>query len=150
MGPFVQQLLNRKLQGNVATNWGTFREEDSNKEYLRKKREQSPNISTSKSGLIVSLRDPWLGASPDRLVYDLASDPPDRLAEFKNPYSARNVTIDEAVKKVKTFVFVTAVTRNSSFKKTMTIITKSSVPCIARIISGMTLLSRQKTFISKG
>ena len=103
VGPSVKQLLNRKFQGNVATNWGTFREEDSNKEYLRKKREQSPNISTSKSGLVVSLRDPWLGASPQRLVYDPALDSPDGLVEYKNPYSARNVTIDEAVKKVKNF-----------------------------------------------
>ena len=75
VGPSVQQLLNRKFQGNVATNWGTFQEEDNNKEYLRKKRDQSPNISTGKCGLIISVSDPWLGASPDRLVHDPASNP---------------------------------------------------------------------------
>ena len=103
VGPSVQQLLNRKFQGNAATNWGTFREEDSNKEYLKMKREHSPNLSTSKSGLVVSVNNPWLGASPDRLVHDPASDPPDGLVEFKNPYSARDMTIDEAVRKVKNF-----------------------------------------------
>ena len=103
VGPSVQQLLNRKFQGNAATNWGTFREEDSNKEYTKTKREHSPNLSTSKSGLVVSVNNPWLGASPDRLVHNPASDPPDGLVEFKNPYSARDMTIDEAVRKVENF-----------------------------------------------
>ena len=103
VGPSVQQLLNRKFQGNAATNWGTFREEDSNKECIKTRREHSPNISTSKSGLVVSVSNPWLGASPDRLVHDPALNPLDGLIEFKNTYSARDMTIDEAVRKVKNF-----------------------------------------------
>ena len=65
VGPTVQQLLNSKFQGNLATNCGNFCEEDSNKEYLKIKREMSPNISTSKCGLVVSVANPWLGANPD-------------------------------------------------------------------------------------
>ena len=103
VGSSVQQLLNTKFQGNSATNWGIFREEDSNKEHLRIRRESSPNISISKCGLVVSVTNPWLGASPDGLVHDPTSDPPDGLVEFKNPYTARNMTLDEAVSTVKSF-----------------------------------------------
>ena len=103
VGPSVQQLLNTKFQGNSATNWGIFREEDSNKGYLRIRRESSPNISISKCGLVVSVTNPWLGASPDGLVHDPTSDPPGGLVEFKNPYTARNMTLDEAVSTVKSF-----------------------------------------------
>ena len=95
--------MNAKFQGNSATNWGTFREEDSNREYLKRKRELSPNISTSKCGLVVPVANPWLGASPDGLVHDPTSDPLDGLVEFKNPYTARNMTLDEAVTNQKSF-----------------------------------------------
>ena len=52
-------------------------------------RESSPNISTSKCGLVVSVANqwlgasPWLGVSPNGLVNDPTSDPPDGLVEFK-------------------------------------------------------------------
>ena len=101
MGSTVQQLLTSKVHGNVATAWGNFQEEDSNREYLRIK---SPNISTSRCGLVVSVTNPWLGVSPDRMVHDPTSNPPDGLVEFKNPYSARNMTLDEAVCKLKKFL----------------------------------------------
>ena len=58
VSPTVQLLLNAKFQGNSATKWGNFREEDSNREYLKLKRELSPNISTSKCGLVVSVANP--------------------------------------------------------------------------------------------
>jgi len=38
VGPIVQQLLLTKFHGNVATSWGNFQEEDSNREYLRVKK----------------------------------------------------------------------------------------------------------------
>ena len=38
------------------------------------------------SGLVVSVTNPWLAASPDGLVYDTQADPPHSLVEFKNPY----------------------------------------------------------------
>ena len=117
VGPTVQQLLNAKFQGNSATNWGNFREEDSNKEYLKIKKESSPNISTSTCGLVVSISNPWLGASPDRLVHDPASDPPNGLVEFKNPYTARNMTLDEAVSKLKNFCLCYSSTQELQLKE---------------------------------
>ena len=99
VSPTVQLFLNVKFQGNSANQMGTFHEEDSNRECLKRKRELSPNISTSKCGLEVPVANPWLGASPAGLVHDPTSDPPDGLVEFKNPYTARNITLDEAVTK---------------------------------------------------
>ena len=49
------------------------------------------------------MANPWLGASPDGLVHNPTSDPPDGFVEFKNPYASRNITLDEAVSKVKSF-----------------------------------------------
>ena len=48
------------------------------------------------------MTNPWLGASPDGLVHDPTSDPPGGLVEFKN-YTVRNMTLDEALSKVKSF-----------------------------------------------
>ena len=53
----------------------------------------------------------WLGASPDGLVHVPTSDP-DGLVEFKNPYTARNMTLDEAVSTVKVFVLAMSALRN--------------------------------------
>ena len=78
-----------------------FFEEDSNGKYLKRKIELSPSISTSKCGLVVSVTNPWLGATPDGLVHDPTSDPPDRLVEFKNPHTVRNMTLDETVTKLQ-------------------------------------------------
>jgi len=101
VGPTVQQLVTNRFHGNVATTWGNLQEEDGNREYLRIKKESSPSISTSKCDLVVSVINPWLGASPDRMVHDPTSNPPDGLVEFRNPYSARKMTLDEAVCKQK-------------------------------------------------
>ena len=76
MGPNVQ-LLHTKLHGNVATSWGNFQEEDSNREYLIIK-EASPNITTTK----VSIANSWLGTSPDQTVHDPTTNPPNDLVEF--------------------------------------------------------------------
>jgi len=40
---------------------------------------------------------PWLGANPDQMVQDPTSNPSDGLVEFKNPYSAWNMTLNEAI-----------------------------------------------------
>ena len=43
------------------------------------------------TGLIVSYHSPWLGASPDDRVLDPDSAIPGGLAEYKNPYIAREM-----------------------------------------------------------
>jgi len=83
VGPTVQQLVTKRFHGNITTIWRNL--QDSNREYLRIKKESSPSISISKCGLIVSVNNPWLGASPDQMVHNPISNPLDGLFEFKIP-----------------------------------------------------------------
>ena len=43
-------------------------------------------------------RNPWLAASPDDYVYDEKSSPQLGLDEYKNQYSVRNLTVEQACK----------------------------------------------------
>ncbi|KAH7940812.1 hypothetical protein HPB49_006129 [Dermacentor silvarum] len=47
------------------------------------------------SGLM--LASPWLGATPDRVVYDVHEDQPFGLIEVKCPWSKRSSTLEEAL-----------------------------------------------------
>ena len=71
----VKQLLYSKLHGNRATDWGLLQEDVSQAEYLKLKQAISPEFSLANSGLVVSVANPWLAASPDGLVYDPKADP---------------------------------------------------------------------------
>jgi len=66
----IKKLLYSKLRRNKAIDWGLLQEDFSRQKYLEVKKLDSPNFNISKSGLVVSLRHPWLTASPDGLVYD--------------------------------------------------------------------------------
>ena len=73
----VKQLLYSKFQGNRATDWGLLQEDVSRTEYLKLKQAAiSPDFSIANSGLVVSVTNPRLAASPNRLVYDPKTDPP--------------------------------------------------------------------------
>ena len=99
----VKQLLYTKFTGNNATRWGNLQEESTKEEYLKCKELDSPEISTTHTGLVISIEHPWLAASPDGLVHDPTEDAPHGLVEFKNPYSARNISLREAAVKIKGF-----------------------------------------------
>ena len=99
----VKKLLYSKFEGNTATKWGLLQEESTNGKYLEEKRKTSPDITTCQSGLVISLENPWLAASPDGLVYDPSEDPPHGIVEFKNPYTTRNNTLHEAANTKKGF-----------------------------------------------
>jgi len=58
---------------------GTVQKDACNEQYLLQKRASSPNITTTKSGLIISLELPRLAASPDGLVHNPLADPPDSI-----------------------------------------------------------------------
>ena len=92
----VKKLRYSKFEGNTATKWGILQEESTNSKYLEEKRKTSPDITTCQSGLVISLDNPWLAASPDGLVYDSTENPPHGIVEFKNPYSVRNNSLREA------------------------------------------------------
>ncbi|KAM7298483.1 uncharacterized protein ISCGN_019078 [Ixodes scapularis] len=52
-------------------------------------------VTVSGCGLFVDPEAPWLGASPDRIVYDPAEDPPHGIMEIKCPSSLWLKTTDE-------------------------------------------------------
>ena len=70
---------------------------------MKVKQSVTPDFLFASSGLVVSVTTPWLAASPDGLVYDPQADPSQGLVEFKNPYSVRDKTLEEAVASCNTF-----------------------------------------------
>jgi len=92
----IRTLLYTRFKGNRATDWGLLQEDVSKSKYLEIKKINSVDFSVSKSGLVISLKHPWLAASPDGLAYDPNFDPPQGLVEFKNPYANRDKTVEEA------------------------------------------------------
>ena len=100
----VKQLLCSKFHGNRATEWGLLQEDVSRTEYLKVKQSVTPDYSFASSGLVGSVTNLWLAASPDGLVYDPQAEIyPQGLVELKNPYSVRIKTLEEAVASCKTF-----------------------------------------------
>ncbi len=51
----------------------------------------------SKSGLVISVSNPWLAASPDGVVSD-PSETTQGLVEVKTPFSMKENTLEEACK----------------------------------------------------
>ena len=100
----VQTLLYSLFRGTTATRYGTDNEDVARHKYVQHQLNHSHlNLSVQESGLVISQQDPWLAASPDNRVLDPEAEDPHGLAEYKNPYSARNLTILEAVEKLPNF-----------------------------------------------
>ena len=130
----VKKLLYTNFEGNTATKWGILQEETTNSKYLEAMRKSSPDITTNQSGLVISLANPWLAASPDGLVYDPKENPPQGIVEFKNPYSVRNDSLNEAAIAKKGFCLGLDKTTNKlSLKQNI----KYSVLCIVLSVSGV-------------
>lgn len=67
------------------------------KEYVAQQNAHGhPGLKTERIGLVIPVGTPYVAASPDARVQDPRYSPLDGLAEFKNPYASRNLTIDEA------------------------------------------------------
>ncbi|KAH7953865.1 hypothetical protein HPB49_013150 [Dermacentor silvarum] len=62
-------------------------------QYERTLRTFRHNIETFHCGLIVDPTCPWLGASPDRVVWDPEEQSPHGIVEVKCPYSMRDLKI---------------------------------------------------------
>ena len=98
----VEALLYSKFKGNQATQYGRDMEPVAREQYITYQQQNGySGLTTIKTGLVVSLQTPWLAASPDDQVYDPTTFPPQGLAEYKNPYAARLMTISEACKQLK-------------------------------------------------
>ena len=95
----VELLLYSNFRGNAATHYGSDKEESTRQQYeTYMKQNGHPTFKIEKCGLFVSLENPWLAASPDGLVHDPDTAQPLGLIEIKNPYSVRQLSLEEAIK----------------------------------------------------
>lgn len=79
--------------------WGKDKEELAVMEYLKLKRNAGCCVDVcSKCGFIVNREFPWLGASPDFLVFDPTEEAQIGVGEVKCPFSKRNLSLQEACK----------------------------------------------------
>ena len=97
--PLVQRLLYNSFKGNAATQYGLAQERVSSIKYLEWLRDQgSVGAAINRNcGLIISPSHPWLAATPDAWVKDPSASPPQGLVEFKNPFSFKDLLLNEAV-----------------------------------------------------
>ena len=100
----VKEILYSKFRGNQATLYGSRMEETARQQYVAHQNQQSHvGLQTHSIGLVISDDNPWLAASPDDKVYDPNAAQALGIAEYKNPYAARDFTVQEACDKVKSF-----------------------------------------------
>ena len=90
----VQEMLYSRF--TAATRYGLAMEEEAMKQYVAYQHQHGhPGLATEPAGLHISTVEPWLAASPDGIVTDPSAAHPHGLIELKNPYSARELTIEQ-------------------------------------------------------
>ncbi|XP_065067596.1 uncharacterized protein LOC135693138 [Rhopilema esculentum] len=68
---------------------------------IAKYSEHNPELEVKKCGFIISPKWPWLGGTPDGIIFD--NDCPVGGLEVKCPFSKRDMTLEEASLKDRTF-----------------------------------------------
>ncbi|XP_028416374.1 uncharacterized protein LOC114540378 [Dendronephthya gigantea] len=96
-------ILNKQFNSNCTKSvpkaclWGQNKEEIAIKEYIEKCNQNNNLIKACVScGFIVNGQVPWLGASPDCLLYDPTECTNYGIGEVKCPFSKKEMTIDSA------------------------------------------------------
>ena len=102
-GKKVESILYSTFKGTMATRYGIEMESEARKQYIAYQIRRGHAVQTSRTGLVISVDNPWLAASPDDQVVDQCSNPQFGLVEYKNPYSARSMTVAEACQKIQNF-----------------------------------------------
>ena len=102
-GKKVESILYSTFKGTVATRHGIEMESEARKDYVHYQMKRGHAVQTSRTGLVISIDNPWLAASPDDRVIDQNSNPQLGLVEYKNPYSARIMTVAEACQTIQSF-----------------------------------------------
>ena len=86
----------------AAVKWGIDNEPRAHREYLRyAKAHGKMKLNTRQCGFVIHPTMGWFGASPDACVIDPHSEFPDGIAEFKCPYSKKELTPREACEDTK-------------------------------------------------
>ena len=102
----VKNLLYRSSSVSAPSiRWERENEVNARNAYGKYMRENShPNLCTIRAGLVIHPQNGWLGCSPDVWVVDPDSaEDPNGLAEYKCPYTAREITPEAACKEIKGF-----------------------------------------------
>ena len=95
----VQTLLYSTFKGNDATRYGIHVQMEDEARHRYKTYQQQKGhsgLEIYQSGLVICKDNPWLAASPDDKVKDPSTSDIFGLVEYKNPYSVRDKSIDEA------------------------------------------------------
>ena len=91
------QILGTSKFISPATDWGKRNEPVALQKYVHHQCASGHSgLYTCPSGFVISEEYPFLGASPDTVVYDLICAEPFGLAEVKCPYSCCQITPIEA------------------------------------------------------
>ena len=103
----VKEMLYSIFRGNQATRYGQVMEDQTRQQYENYQHKNGhPGLTTQPAGLIISVDNPWLAASPDNIVEDPSEQPTAGLAEYKKTFSARDLTISEACDKFGSFCLI--------------------------------------------
>ena len=96
--PLLRCHLSGQFKGNKATRYGQEHEKVALDCFMRSI--TASDVVVMESGLVVDSSEPWLGASSDGT---LSVNDEKHLVEVKCPYSARDMTVEEAVTTIKAF-----------------------------------------------
>lgn len=77
--------------------YGTTNEPKAVQRYIALMEHLGRPVTVNTCGLMVRPSCPWLGATPDRVVYDPQEDPPFGLVEVKCPWSKKASTLQDAL-----------------------------------------------------
>lgn len=100
----VKNLLYRSASTNSPSlHWGRENEDQARRSYVQEMVSRGTPIVIKKAGLVICQEKPHLGCSPDNFVEDQSTNEVDGTAEYKCPYSARELTPVEACTQVKDF-----------------------------------------------
>ncbi|KAK8771472.1 hypothetical protein V5799_025292 [Amblyomma americanum] len=75
--------------------YGVTNEHPAVQRYVAVMKARGHDVEAFWSGLVVDPSCPWLGASPDRLIFDPCETPSHGLLEVKCPYSLKGKTPDD-------------------------------------------------------
>ena len=101
----VKNLLYKSSSSSAPSpRWGKENEDSARRSYTKYMQENNhPNLRTIRAGFVIHSQHGWLGCSPDNWVVDPDIADPNGVAEYKCPYSAREMTPYEACTSVKNF-----------------------------------------------
>ena len=112
------RILSTSSFSSPATEWSNAHEQTALKQYEKLQREDGHcDLYVCPSGFVVCEDYPFLGASPDSVVYDPSVSNSFGLAEVKCPYSCRSMTSEEACTHSNFFCTLDQTTNKPKLKK---------------------------------